>query len=135
MGRSFQGCLRMPPELKDRWRQNRSVALRSVKCVTVVINRGSIGWCHNRSVAPRSVKCVIVDKNQGLELQILSAHAKKMRESRFPPFGFVSSEFGLCALVLLLFLTFSYSGPAGGPIPIPIPIPARQVTERFKGCR
>ena len=41
--RSFQGGLRMPPELKDGWRQNRSVALRSVKCVTVVINKGSMG--------------------------------------------------------------------------------------------
>ena len=37
---------------------------------------------------------------------------KKMREGRFPPFGFASSEFGLCALVLLLFLTFSYNGRA-----------------------
>ena len=26
-----------------------------------------------------------------------------MRKGRFPPFGFVSSEFGLCALVLLCF--------------------------------
>ena len=34
------------------------------------------------------------------------------QKGRFPPFGFVSSEFGLCALVLLLFLTFSYNGRA-----------------------
>ena len=27
-----------------------------------------------------------------------------MRKGRFPPFGFVSSEFGLCALVLQWFL-------------------------------
>ena len=27
-----------------------------------------------------------------------------MRKGRFPPFGFVSSEFGLCALVLQSFL-------------------------------
>ena len=31
-----------------------------------------------------------------------------MRESRFPPFGFVSSVFGLCALVLLRFPPFQY---------------------------
>ena len=33
------------------------------------------------------------------EVCILKAYARKMRKGRFPPFGFVSSEFGLCALV------------------------------------
>ena len=33
-----------------------------------------------------------------------STYARKMRKGRFPPFGFVSSEFGLCALVLQWFL-------------------------------
>ena len=35
---------------------------------------------------------------------IFQEYAKKMRKSRFPPFGFVSSEFGLCALFLQWFL-------------------------------
>ena len=30
------------PDLKDGWRQNRSFALRSEKCVTVVKNKGSM---------------------------------------------------------------------------------------------
>ena len=34
------------------------------------------------------------------ELWIFEAYARKMRKGRFPPSGFVSSEFGLCAFVL-----------------------------------
>ena len=37
------------------------------------------------------------------EILIFQAWARKMQKGRFPPFGFVSSEFGLCAIVLQLF--------------------------------
>ena len=41
-----------------------------------------------------------------------------MRESRFPPFGFVSSEFGLCALVLLLSFDVFLQRTGGSELPI-----------------
>ena len=56
---------------------------------------------------------------------IVEEYTKKMRKSRFPPFGFVSGEFGLCGLVLQWFggVFFKSYGAMAYTLIVPIPTP------------